>query len=615
MPGGLLNIVAYGNQNLILNGNPCKTFFKSAYSKYTNFGLQKFRIDFNGQRNLRLNEDSTFYFKIPRYADLLMDTYLVISLPNIWSPVYPPQDCSGAWAPYEFKWIENLGTQMIRHVTISVGGQIIQKISGQYLYNMVERDFDESKKKLYYEMTGNVPELNDPANATEYRRKNGGNWNMYPSVYRWEDSPPSEGYEPSIRARKLYIPINSWFTLMSKMAFPLVSLQYNELHIEVVMRPIKELFTIRNVQSTNHTFFQQSPSNEIFSTNDCSVNCPPCPPLPSSMYERLPYVQPNFNNALHQFYRFLQMPPDVELSPSSYTDKRSLWYADIHLISTYCFLSRDEVRVFAAKEQKYLIKEIYERPFYNVAGTKKVDLDSLGMVKDWTWYLQRNDVNLRNEWSNYSNWPYKDLPVDVLTTTAITNPEYTFHTRNGSTCDCNLNPSYQWISKKPHHPKINDQVGTDGLYPTYFSMAPKFSTRNQKNILLNTGILLDGKYRENVFDVGVYNYIEKYVRSASNLKDGVYFYNFGLNTNPYDFQPSGAMNMSKFSTVQFEFTTHPPPLDPSAQFYTICDASGVIGVNKTNWQIYNYNYDLNIMEERYNILSFIGGNAALMYAR
>ena len=77
MPGGLLNIVAYGNQNVILNGNPSKTFFKAVYAKYTNFGMQKFRIDFNGQRNLRLNEESKFTFRMPRYAELLLDSYLV----------------------------------------------------------------------------------------------------------------------------------------------------------------------------------------------------------------------------------------------------------------------------------------------------------------------------------------------------------------------------------------------------------------------------------------------------------------------------------------------------------------------------------------------------------
>ena len=52
MPGGLLNLVATGNQNVILNGNPTKTFFKFVYAKYTNFGLQKFRLTIMGLERL-----------------------------------------------------------------------------------------------------------------------------------------------------------------------------------------------------------------------------------------------------------------------------------------------------------------------------------------------------------------------------------------------------------------------------------------------------------------------------------------------------------------------------------------------------------------------------------
>jgi len=132
MPGGLLNIIAYGNQNIILNGNPTKTFFKSVYAKYTNFGLQKYRIDFNGERTLHLNESSKFTFKIPRYAELIMNTYLVVTLPNIWSPFY---DHEGSKNPYEFKWIEHIGSLMIDQVTMSAGGQILQQFSGDYIKN------------------------------------------------------------------------------------------------------------------------------------------------------------------------------------------------------------------------------------------------------------------------------------------------------------------------------------------------------------------------------------------------------------------------------------------------------------------------------------------------
>ena len=245
MAGGLLNLVSSGQQNIILNGNPSKTFWKATYQKYTNFGLQKFRVDFQGAKTLRLTEESTFDFKIPRYADLLMDTYLSVELPNIWSPILPPREVvtpDGSlnytdWAPYEFKWIENIGAQMISRITITCGNQKIQEYSGQYLLSMVQRDFSNVKKDLFNEMIGNIPELNDPGNA-------GTRVNAYPNAY-YTTSPA--GAEPSIRGRILYIPLNAWFNLKTQMAFPLVALQYNELQISVTFRPINQIFMIRDV--------------------------------------------------------------------------------------------------------------------------------------------------------------------------------------------------------------------------------------------------------------------------------------------------------------------------------------------------------------------------------
>ena len=140
MAGGLLNLVSVGQQNIILNGNPSKTFWKATYQKYTNFGMQKFRVDFEGAKTLRLTEPSTFTFKIPRYADLLMDCYLCVDLPHIWSPIYPPQEYINAdgeteytnWAPYEFKWIDNIGAQIISKITINCGNQQLQEYPAQY---------------------------------------------------------------------------------------------------------------------------------------------------------------------------------------------------------------------------------------------------------------------------------------------------------------------------------------------------------------------------------------------------------------------------------------------------------------------------------------------------
>ena len=151
MAGGLLNLISIGNNNLILTGNPTKTFFKVTYSKYTNFGLQKFRIDYDGLRELRTTDTSTFTFKIPRYAELLMDTYLVVTIPDIWSPFYHPDaDLNGnVWCPYDFRWIKDLGTHMIKEILITCGSLTIQRYTGEYLAAMVDRDFTAEKKELF----------------------------------------------------------------------------------------------------------------------------------------------------------------------------------------------------------------------------------------------------------------------------------------------------------------------------------------------------------------------------------------------------------------------------------------------------------------------------------
>ena len=554
MAGGLLNLVSTGQENIILNGNPKKSFFTSTFAEYTNFGLQKFRVNYEGSKTLRMSEESTFMFKIPKWAELLMDTYISVDLPNIWSPIFPPQptdDGPGKWAPYEFRWIENLGAKMIKEISIVCGNYTLQKYSGDYLLAEVQRDFSDTKRALFDQMTGNTCELNDPANCQ-------GRQDQYPNAFYTSNV---AGSEPSIRGRKLYIPLNNWFGLKSQMAFPLVSLQYNELQMYITFRPVNEMFQIRDVADQQNDF---------------------------------PYIAPNFNTYYMQFHRFIQSPPDVELGINSYSDTRSIWNADIHLNCTYGFLSNDEQKVFAKKEQKYLMKQVHESVFHNVTGANRVELDALGMVSSYLFYMQRSDVNLRNEWSNYTNWPYNFLPYNVVAAPDTTNTT----TVNGTTVT-----------------ELGPGMEPDGT-PTGLMITGTYSPENAKNILVDMGILLDGEYRENTQAAGVYNYVEKYLRTPGRGEDGLYCYNFCLNTSPFVLQPSGAINMNRFNTIELEFSTVIPALDPLAQSMNICDpATGlVIGVNKPSWRIYDYNFDLHVFEERYNVIHFASGNVGMMYA-
>ena len=560
MAGGLMTLAAIGAENIILNGNPKKTFFKAKYNKYTNFGMQRFRIDFKGLRQLKIHEQTDMKFIIPRYADLLHDTYVVVNLPNIYSSVYWPststkgstydkRDYSETFefrgAGYEFKWIENIGAQMIQRITITGGGQILAQYSGEFLECLKERDYSKTKKELWNKMTGNIPELNDPGNAY-------GNVNVYPSVcYRENES----NVEPSILSRQLIIPIEPWFGVQSKTALPLVAIQYSEIAINITFRPVKELYRIRDVEDIPFQF---------------------------------PYIAPDPGNDLHSFYRFIQPPQDA--SSAVYTNKRTDWNADVHLLANYIFLDKDERSWFAETEQQYLVQQVFEREYFNVVGTISSEINSRDLVPSYMWRFRRNDAYMRNEWSNFSNWAYNNI--------LPTQPDNTS--------------------------EVQDSSGTRYPSPSpnifiYSSLKPQ----NKKKIMQDMALMIDGEYREKALPAVFYEYGEKWLRTTGDARDGIYCYNFCIDSNFREYQPSGAQNMSTFKSIRLDFNTIETPKNPEGKkFDVICsepteeNPNGIIiGVRKNAFALHDYTFDLRIYEFRYNIISVISGRIGLMYAR
>ena len=546
MGGGLLNLTAYGNENVILNGNPKKTFFKAVYKKHTNFGLQRFRVDYKGSRILNYNTPTVLDFKIPRYAEMLYDTYICVTLQDIWSPFQefnPSLQVGGnRMRPYQFRWIEELGTNMIREVEVYSGPIILSKFSGEYLNCLKERDFSNSKKDLWNRMTGNIPELNNPA-FSGYRV------NVYPNAMYVDET----GVIPSIQGRKLYIPLNLFFSDSSKMALPLVALQYQEINIKITFQPITHLYTINDVDAVN---------------NATGVS-----------YRRAP----NPNVLHHQMWHFLNPPRDISGTLDLYDQTRNDWNTDIHLISTYIFLGQDERRMIATQPYKLLIKQIYEYEKLSVGGSQITEFDSKDMVVNYMFRFRRNDVHLRNEWSNYTNWTYNNIEPQKIT---------------------NILPELN--EKRIRNPRNFYITGSIGDY-----------FYNKKEILVDMGVVLQGVYRENVLDAGIYEYVEKWKRTSGSAKDGLYCYNFCLDSERAVYQPSGAMNLNKFSKVSFEFNTLEPPINTEPRLINIiCDTNNnPIGFRKTTSDLLEYSYDLKIFEERYNMLIITGGRGELLQAR
>lgn len=522
MAGGLLNLVSGGNQNAIMYSNPQKTYWTSTYKQITNFGLQNFRLNYEGLRQLQPSNDTVYLFKVKRYADLLTNTFFSIELPDIYSPIYI--DANGNH-PYEFRWIKNIGAMMIRTIRFTIGGSLIQQMSGTDILALANRDLNGTQKNKWNHMIGNIPDVYDPSRC-----------GYYPNA-----AEHASGAEPSIRGRELRVPLPIWWGLTSQQAFPLVCLQYNELHIEVTLRPLRELYTIRDITNTTG--------------NTDNI------------------IAPNFTIPAHQFNNFLYSPPENGIYPSN-----TSWNENTHLSCTYCFLSEDEVIVFASSQQSYLIRELYDTSFYGVSITDKVWLqNSTGLVIDWMFLFQRSDVNARNEWSNFTNWAYDFLPSNII-------------------------------------PSPYKNVDGSVIYET-----GPYSNENQKEILVTLGILFDGVVREETRSESVYRYEQQYqsIGGGFSTLEGLYCYNYCLNTSPLNIQPSGAINLSKYSHIELEFTTITPTPNPNANYFVVCDPllNQQIGVNKSTVKLYNYYFDLLVIEERYNVLSFVGGNAALMFAR
>ena len=241
--------------------------------------------------------------------------------------------------------------------------------------------------------------------------------------------------------------------------------------------------------------------------------------------------------------------------------------------------------------------------------------------------FQRSDVNLRNEWSNYTNWPYNYMPYDIIPAPTdddwkpVSFNEIVTTASDIQTAEWKARPDFQfdhyYYDKNGPKNGIGPGINPGDKRLTGLHITGDFQSENERDILQMLGISLNGKYRENLMDAGVYNYVEKYTRTRGCAKPGIYCYNFCLNSDPYDLQPSGAINMSKFNQIELELTTIYPPLDPAAQVKVICNPNTkeIIGMNKPNVNIYHYSYDFHILEERYNVLTFVSGNCGLMYAR
>ena len=177
MGGGLLQLVAYGAQDVYLTGNPQITFFKVVYRRHTNFAIEAIQQTFNGTPNF----GNRVTCQISRNGDLIHRVYLAVV--NYSSGINV--------CPY-------FGLRLINYVEIEIGGQKIDKHYSHWMYVWNELSLPVSKKDAYKKMVGANDKLASLTNAN------------------------------------LYIPLEFWFCRNVGLALPLIALQYHEVKINIL---------------------------------------------------------------------------------------------------------------------------------------------------------------------------------------------------------------------------------------------------------------------------------------------------------------------------------------------------------------------------------------------
>jgi hypothetical protein len=185
MGGGLMQLVAYGAQDIYLTGQPQITFFKSVYRRYTNFALESIQQTINGNPSA----NNRFSITISRNGDLLSDIQITVPATISYEGEYG--DLSQQWGSYE-------RLQLIKYAELEIGGQLINKIYGDWM-------------RIWSELAV---------------RKSATNADPLASCLTLQST-------TIVGDNELIIPLQFWFHNNPGLAIPLIALQYHEVKVNI----------------------------------------------------------------------------------------------------------------------------------------------------------------------------------------------------------------------------------------------------------------------------------------------------------------------------------------------------------------------------------------------
>lgn len=201
MAGGLMQLVAYGAQDVYLTGNPQITFFKVVYRRHTNFSMECIEQTMSGNPDFGRKVSVT----VLRNGDLATRLYLRVTLNSV-------VDASFAG---KFAWVRRLGHELINNIDVEIGGSQIDKHYGTWMDIWYELTHTSEQERGYKKCIGDVPELTQLVSA----RADG----------TFKD------------AFTMFVPLQFWFCRNPGLSLPLIALQYHEVRLNIEFNPASKL--------------------------------------------------------------------------------------------------------------------------------------------------------------------------------------------------------------------------------------------------------------------------------------------------------------------------------------------------------------------------------------
>jgi hypothetical protein len=577
MAGGLLQLRAYGTENLYLNGNPQVSYFKTVYKRHTHFATQPIEVPFEAFDSLGYSLSTKIKLKIPRNGDLITKFFLNVAIPEI-SVVRD----SGQ---LPFRWIPYLGAQMIHKVRVLIGGSVIEELTGEFINLYHQTHLSDEQLKNYYELIGHVPELNDPRDA----------WGNYPYVDASSTSvngsaPSSPFLNPnyqlsySLPRRNLSIPLPFWFHRRDGCALPLIALQYHDVILEVEFRPIRDLYQVGMIEriDLSASYSSLTPSLTVIE--------------PEYSFERMYWSRPSSNQ--------------TEFSNYTSTGLNSWALVPIADIN-YIFLSADERVAFAKNEHQYLVERVQ---LYQELGKKSIaniDVETYHPLKALYIVPQRTDRDEYNDWSNYTNLDSADMDPTKYQTyfysrskaQSVLEPSIPVFNRLGkyrTNVARNVDVKVQFGTE--NHTIRKEQAYTtqqlaDLLNNWQFRSADDIPVVDQSNrsyytsnIVNTLEILINGNPYIDLKRQDYFHTNQQSLYHTNRLPTGVLMYSFGL--EPEKYQPSGTVNMTEVKKFELYMQLK----------------------NPTNFESGDVAYNFNVYLVQSNVLRIMSGMGALVYA-